>query len=482
MESKEITNPCELAWERLKADNRRRVFINLPFEEEIVESNKLEFLSNIQKLIESKNIQPKPAQICEVPKYGYTIRPASLLSIEDRLLYYYFLGECYSPIFEKLRYNGKIDYSYKLTGDTNKIEWIKNTYNSWNSFREESIKKLQKEKITHLLTTDISAFYDNIDIETLINDLKEIGCSEQIVNFLSRCLNRWCFSKNRGIPQGFSPSDILAKLYMFSVDTHLSNKEFIHLRYSDDIRIFCNSKNGAKRALKFLLDILRKRGLNVQTSKTKILKKNDAIKEINRIESKIEILKKCEEEPDDLTDDQYAEINEDKKIYNGKIPVEPLEKSYKEHIKPDLYIFEKTLFHFILKRLGAFKNELPYEDVFNILEERPEETEYILNYISNVGLIEKFITEIRCFLEKRPIYDYQIFKILEWLDKNTHKLDESLVSIIRDFYENKDTPFYLSSICRKLIGKYGNISDKETIEAEYSEKKTRSLKQKSFVP
>ena len=80
-------------------------------------------------------------------------------------------------------------------------------------------------------------------------------------------LNRWAQPRAKGIPQGFSASDILAKIYLNPIDRALRNGGFTHLRYVDDIRIFCKSRLEAKRGLLLLNDLMRKRGLNLQSAK-----------------------------------------------------------------------------------------------------------------------------------------------------------------------------------------------------------------------
>ena len=73
---------------------------------------------------------------------------------------------------------------------------------------------------------------------------------EEAAKLLSACLNRWAEPRGKGIPQGRrSASDILAKLYLDSIDHNLRNEGFSHLRYVDDIRIFCGDIREAKRAV-----------------------------------------------------------------------------------------------------------------------------------------------------------------------------------------------------------------------------------------
>ena len=97
-----------------------------------------------------------------------------------------------------------------------------------------------------------------------------------MVNLLSTCLNKWSIGNGRGIPQGLSPSDILGKVYLHNVDVAMCNAGFDFIRYVDDIRIFCRDEVEAKKALLELMRLTRRRGLNLQSAKTKILNASHA--------------------------------------------------------------------------------------------------------------------------------------------------------------------------------------------------------------
>jgi hypothetical protein len=71
----------------------------------------------------------------------------------------------------------------------------------------------------YVVMADITAFYENIDLGLLLSDLIEA------INQISSCLNKWAQVQGRGIPQGQSPSDILAKLYLNSIDQTLKGSD-----------------------------------------------------------------------------------------------------------------------------------------------------------------------------------------------------------------------------------------------------------------
>ena len=144
---------------------------------------------------------------------------------------------------------------------------------------------LINNRFNFLVVADIAGYYENIDLATLRSDLNQLNIDKNLVNFLMINLFRWSTQQVRGrsLPQGLSASDILAKLYLNTIDLSLNDLGITHLRYVDDIRIFSSTENKAKNSLMFLTEQLRHRGLLIQTAKLKILNKIDAIAYIEGI-------------------------------------------------------------------------------------------------------------------------------------------------------------------------------------------------------
>ena len=55
---------------------------------------------------------------------------------------------------------------------------------------------------------------------------------------------------------------------MNPIDQAVVDEEIDYIRYVDDMRIFCADVPACKKALMFLIQALRRRGLNLQTAKT----------------------------------------------------------------------------------------------------------------------------------------------------------------------------------------------------------------------
>jgi hypothetical protein len=293
-----------------------------------------------------------------VPKGNGLIRPGGHLSYADRLIYAACVGACFPAIHKALKWSqGVIDFSYQLALDPANPEWIRDRFVGWKSFDEKSVARIGAGA-AFVVVADISAFYENIDIGLLVSDVRATGAPKPAVDQLSVCLNKWAQVSGRGIPQGQTPSDILAKLYLNTVDQNLKNMGYEHLRYVDDFRVFCGSEVEAKQLLVDLSRLLRRRGLNLQSAKSEILPANEAQTKIEEVTVALRsILREfiAEVVQQSGHDDPYIEVNQADEILVESVdetPIEVIRRAYQQYFVEDDHQFNKTLLRFLLKRLG----------------------------------------------------------------------------------------------------------------------------------
>ncbi len=457
--SKELAEllDLELAWKRVKLDIPDRVFTRNPFEVKLIEDDLAGYLDGLNGRIRNDTYNPKPANICDKPKGNGLIRPGSILSNEDRIIYYACLGACMPNIYETLKWSqGTVDFSYIIFNESENAKRLKKRFRGWKKFRTASIKKIETG-ISHVITTDISSYYENINIGTLISDLKSVEVNDNIANLLSKCLNRWAQSMGKGIPQGYTPSDLLGKLYLNSVDLNFREKGYDHLRYVDDIRIFCKNEVEAKKALVDLTELLSKRGLNLQSAKTKIHTSDEARTIIDRVESKLRPIKKNLNEALDIDNSYFSATQVDALLEQTEedTPIEVLKQAFQKYfIEAEEKNFDKTLFHFLINRLKT----------------RPEETEHILKYLQSIGAIHQIEDSVVEFLQSaHAVYLYQNYQILEWFSEHIQNPSTDLLGIARQMAFDNSQPKYLKTVSRKLVGEFGTNADFERLESLYSE-------------
>jgi hypothetical protein len=469
----------QLAWKRVKNDLAEKYFISPLFLTEIFQSDLAAWLANLEKSFVDGTYNVGFLEIIDIPKGKGMVRPGSLLKVEDNIFYNVLVQECYIKIAEAVNWSqGKVDYGYVITSSiANKVPFFTNNLDGWTNFRDVSMEMLS-QGYTHVVITDITGFYENINIGLLISDLKLLELPIDIVNKLSNCLNKWAITDGKGLPQGNSASDVLAKLYMNTIDQGLSNNGFSHLRYVDDIRVFCKSEIEAKKSLLKLTHLLRKRGLNIQTSKTKILTSVDAYFEFMGVQAVIsEINKKIEAEQKEIHDavsyePDIKDIDEDS-TEEEETSIEAIKSALDKYfINGTTNDFNKSLFHFILNRLIKEKDSYAFDYCISILSKYPEETKYILKYSQSFdsfdivfnNLDKKMHFELIKFLTSEDaIYYFQNYQILNWLSLNVSYYDESLIKICRSLSFDNNKPYFIRCVARYILGKTGNQADIDSL-------------------
>ncbi|MFH1408195.1 MAG: RNA-directed DNA polymerase [Patescibacteria group bacterium] len=477
----------ELAWKRLREDikNKRLFFVNTDYIH-LVEKAKDVFLDGLLVKLNNNTYTPSNSYICEVPKSNGGIRPGCRLTVEDAIVYTTIIGVCFPQIYKTLKWSqNKIDYAYILD-KPNKEKWIQNQFIGWESFRKESVRKLTKSS-GFVLFCDITGYYENIDRQRLLEYTRQLNVCDNLINILSSQIKKWSQIQSKGIPQGYSASDILGKLYLNSIDERLFNNGYTHLRYVDDYRFFCPTKSEARRAQAELIRSLRTSGLNLQSAKSEVLR-TDIAKV--KIEGVIPVLKKVKEEfveeikdklnvpYEDLANIDYLSLSTFEKILTEQPedeenpPLQVLRSAYETYfIEATEEEFDKTLFRFILTRLGAQADNFALAHCLGLLKTNPEETEAILNYLSNIDVDKDSLNFIYDFITSEyAIYPYQNYKILEWYSNFAYpELKTKFIRLCRKLFSNKNIPPDLISICRTLLGKNGAISDLENIIISYQD-------------
>ena len=246
------------------------------------------------------------------------------------------------------------------------------------------------------------------------------------------------------------------------------------MRYVDDIRIFCSSRIEAKKAILSLSRHIHKRGLNLQSAKTRILSTPDAFAKFDGVKPIVagiqqELLKEIQKEIKE--ESPYPDSTHVEFLLRTRkeLPSEVLERTFEEYFAASNPApFDKTLFHYLLNRLGKADSRIAVNYCLDALRERTEETDYILKYFSAIGSSAKDNRSIVGYMiSPSAIYDFQCYQILKWL--YTEKIKNHLAlkycrGIASDF--NRD--LWLRSWAIAYLGSYGDNVDLESIESLYS--------------
>jgi reverse transcriptase-like protein len=229
-----------------------------------------------------------------LPKASGTLRPFTLLTVEDQIVY----QACINLIAEALkrktgrRYESRV-FAHLYAGKSSQF-----FYRQWQtSYRKfgQRIRDAHAKGFEYVANFDLAAFYDSIDHHVLRHFLKELGIDEDTIGFLLECLKTWTSTTwsngpqniyhEHGIPQGPLSSGMLSEAVLLHLDeAGEQGSKTIYLRYVDDIKILAKTEDELRRKL-IKLDITSKEiGLFPQTSKInirKIVDPNDEIKSVS---------------------------------------------------------------------------------------------------------------------------------------------------------------------------------------------------------
>lgn len=454
----------DLAWRRLKNDSKNVTFCERPYQLQVFESNLQKWFSDIRTEVDA-GYTPGTMKVINVPKPGNLIRTGNYLSLSDRLVYNACVGAIQEDIYAELNWaQGTKDYSYQLSSDHCLPEWFKKSpYKCWKEFGTDSVDAAKDSSF--VLETDIASYYDGVHVRTLMSMLNTCGADQEVKQLLSNCLSQWSSDHGRGIPQGMSASHILAKLYLNGLDRNLENRGYRHKRYNDDIRVFCKTREEARRAIVLIVERLRLNlGLNIQSAKTKINASRDTIADLRRCTDIVEsIQNKVREESTVVVPGvmQYDDIVLE--LPDEDVSRRAIQEAVDEYLLGGNHEFDKTLFHYLIHRLHDDR-AVPY--CMSLLRSRPQETRYCLDYLARVDAIAdqddaiaEFVTGESC------IHSYQVYEILMWRADNSRiPPSDKLIHMVRDIVFNGwDIQEVLVGAAYRFLGVFGNQADMDDL-------------------
>ena len=226
------------------------------------------------------NAVHEPPTVIPVPKSPFFPRHSINLSLVDRLAFHAVIASIAGRIDATL---SDSVYSARVS-DHQDLSLLRNGRDGWLAWRRAVIAAIPDQN-THMVSTDVTAYFDFVKHEILIPDLKNLGAEEPLLQSLRRMLTEWCPAPNTGIPQGPDASRVLGNFYLGAVDHVMVNVEGVkYFRFMDDIRIVGPSRSAVIAALQVLDQECRRRGLALSTKKTELLVGERAIESMSETE------------------------------------------------------------------------------------------------------------------------------------------------------------------------------------------------------
>ncbi len=381
----------------------------------------------------------EPAHACKIhfPKKSGGLRPYSLLTVEDQIVYQAMVNIVASRLTPRVRDRHFSEvFSHIYAGKSS--VWF---YRKWqNGYREmnRAARKVFGEGYKYTASFDLTAFYDSVDHQVLRHFLAGLGCDIDFTRLLLRCLGHWTATQRKtriyhghGIPQGPLSSGLLAEVVLQHFDAgRTARDEVRYLRYVDDIRLFARTEGDLRRAVAELDYLSKDVGLFPQAAKI-------AIRKVTDIEEELKTVSKPE----------TAELDLDAEKVNQRALAARLNR-----LSPRFRVSDATEFKFLLARAEPRKR-LTLR-LIRILDHHPFLYAEVLRYLSKY---DRLPAEVAGWLVKQlrtnPIYAAMI---AELLDTAEGRLDADRLKELDDYVQRHWTPKELRSADHlAALGRWG---------------------------
>lgn len=250
-------------------------------------------LRRLRKNLIRKAYDPGHAAKVYVPKPSGILRPITLLTVNDQIVY----QACVNIIAENLnskikRRKNKQIFGHLYAGKSSKFFYLK-WQDGYKQFTREVINNI-KSGLDFVANFDLASFYDSIDHHVIKHFLNEIKIDTELTEFLLGCLKTWTCNTwtsvsnliyhEHGIPQGPLSSGMLSEVILKHLDdAGIRKGSAKYLRYVDDIKLFSKNESTLRQRL-ISLDIAAKEvGLFPQSSKVNIRRVKNPLDEIKSV-------------------------------------------------------------------------------------------------------------------------------------------------------------------------------------------------------
>lgn len=207
-----------------------------------------------------------------IPKKQYAdYRDCALVDILDETIYLTLVLSIARVIEKKrspVKDNRVLSYRIRIDEKTGDIFNPSYTYDNF-AKRIASLKESSSFNV--LASCDIAHFYDRLNLHRLNSVLSSIPeIDPDIVNLINEVLLFWSNRNSYGLPVGSNASRILAEAELIEVDNYLVKHGVCFCRFVDDYKIFGSTAKEVDEGVSCLVKALRREGLFLNPSKTKL--------------------------------------------------------------------------------------------------------------------------------------------------------------------------------------------------------------------
>lgn len=248
------------AWEKVKANCSAPGIDGVRVEE--FDRNKKENLYQLHLELKENRYQPQPVKLIKINQNGKE-RTIGLLSVRDKIV-----QQSINLQFNKIYDDTLSEHAFAYRNGKSALHAI--------SYLEEIVKNTKKD--FWVLQLDIKDFFENINLEKLIDFIKRRVREQEVIDLVSLCIHMPCINtfgevkeRTEGVYQGAILSPVFSNIYMDDFDCFLGYKNMPYVRYSDDMIILGDEKEKLEQLKLEIEEFLRKINLCIKEEKTKLV-------------------------------------------------------------------------------------------------------------------------------------------------------------------------------------------------------------------
>jgi RNA-directed DNA polymerase len=253
------------AWRRVKANAGAPGIDGMTVEEFPAFSQK--HWPRLRSALMEGTYHPAPVRRVYIPKADGTQRPLGVPTVLDRLIQQA-LAQVLNPRFE----GGFSDHSYGFREGRNAHQAVRYVEVCW------------KEGRRHAVDCDLKSFFDTVNHDRLMGQLREKIRDRKVLGLIRRYLEAGVVMPDGtreatpcGVPQGGPLSPLLANITLDPLDKELERRGHRFARYADDFLVMVKSAKAAERVMASLTRFVEGR--------LKLV--------VNKVKSKAAPLKQC---------------------------------------------------------------------------------------------------------------------------------------------------------------------------------------------
>ncbi len=279
-------------------------------------------VDDIYKKIKENTYEPSHGCKVYIPKASGVLRPYTLLTIQDQIVYQALVNVVAEQLLPKVKNSYYKTTFGNLYAGTKSIWFYRKWSDGYSQFNNEA-KKAFAEGLKFTASFDLTACYDSLDHNVLSHFLKELKFDNNFITFLTRCLSKWTGNEStriyhhHGIPQGPLASGLLSEVALKYFDIKYgSHPKMRYMRYVDDIRLFASSERELREMLVHFDRLSKDIGLFPQSSKIEIHEVKNINDELKSISNPSEIIIKTKIINQQKVQKRLVELTSGYKIYN----------------------------------------------------------------------------------------------------------------------------------------------------------------------